>query len=211
MSEPCVTCSCCGTPLDPEHAAVNFELPDEIAGIDDDEFQRLVDTHTYVVLTVRGHGSYLRVILPIRIDDGRTATFGVWVAVSEEDFYRVRDTWASESYSSLRFTGLLTNAIQPWGDQIVGARVEIAVIYPDAIPHVVSSSQPLLREVLQRPQPTQDVLAPNGGAYVQLFEEVPPLVRVWRWLMGHGWGPAVQPVGPLERHGPDDHKTLKGS
>ncbi|MGQ5262850.1 DUF2199 domain-containing protein [Micromonospora sp. ZYX-F-536] len=172
MSESQATCFCCGDSLEPGHPAANFQLPDAIAQLDDDELRRLVDTHTYVVLTVQGHGSYLRVILPVPLDDGRTVTFGVWVAVSEESFYRARDSWASEAYSSLRRLPLKGTTLV-WGmrSQAVDCCQLVAAHVGEQVPGVVGSGSESTRvdaraafSLPRRPTPRlQEEDAPGGA------------------------------------------------
>jgi hypothetical protein len=67
-------------------------------------------------------GNFLKVRLPIRLDDGRTVVYLAWVylqaAVIDDFVQRVHD----DNLAGHRFEGQLCNAIGPWGEDVLRAR-----------------------------------------------------------------------------------------
>ncbi|MGX1480477.1 UNVERIFIED_CONTAM: hypothetical protein RKD50_009285 [Streptomyces canus] len=108
-------------------------------------------------------GNFLKVRLPIRLDDGRTVVYLAWVylqAVVIDDFaQRVHD----DALAGHRFEGLLCNAIGPWGGDVLRAPVVIGGqrINEDGSVRrceVLESSDPLLSKVLTETWPAALVL-----------------------------------------------------
>src|SRR5690349_21541200 len=60
-------------------------------------------------------GEFARVLLPVRLTEGHTLTFGVWLALEHQQFTAAVEVWWAPSYESLRLEGLVANAVPPWG------------------------------------------------------------------------------------------------
>lgn len=111
------------------------------------------------VFVVKDMGRFLRVLLPLALDDGRRVTLGVFVAVSSEAYERAREAAGDdEKYSRLTYSGLLANAIEPWGDELLGAEVDVAVLDQTSMAYVVGSNHQALARVLQGQWPASAVL-----------------------------------------------------
>ncbi|WP_155349490.1 DUF2199 domain-containing protein [Acrocarpospora pleiomorpha] len=89
MSSHPLACACCGGPLDPNDRRFNYRLPDPVAELPDEEIESRVAGGPHVFV-VEGMGQFLRVLLPVALDDGRRVTFGVFVAVSSQAYESAR-------------------------------------------------------------------------------------------------------------------------
>jgi hypothetical protein len=105
---------------------------------------------------VPGAGAFVRALLPIRLTDGHSLTYGVWLAVETDRLKSIDKAWTAPSYPELRISGQLANAIPPWG--MLGAPVEAVVRNVEHIPYCDQSSDPLLHSVLHDEWPHDLVL-----------------------------------------------------
>ncbi|MGX9890455.1 DUF6348 family protein [Streptomyces sp. NPDC002276] len=153
----------CGGHLDPEHPGFDLALPHLVAELSEEERRRLVKSDTGAIITAEGVGNFLKVRLPIRLDDGRTVVYLAWVylqpTVFDDFVQRVHD----DDLADHRFEGLLCNAIDPWGEDVLRAPVVLGGqrINEDGsvrISEVLESSDPLLGKVLTESWPADFVL-----------------------------------------------------
>ncbi|WP_405779170.1 hypothetical protein [Streptomyces sp. NBC_00859] len=120
-------------------------------------------SHTGAIIVAEGVGNFLKVRLPIRLDDGRTVVCLAWVhlraAVIDDFVRRVHN----DNLAGHRFEGLLCNAIGPWGEDVLRAPVILggqrtnedgSVRRSD----VLESSDPLLGKVLTETWPAAFVI-----------------------------------------------------
>ncbi|GAA0987143.1 hypothetical protein GCM10009555_065910 [Acrocarpospora macrocephala] len=163
MSSHPRSCVCCGGPLDPNDLRFNYPLPDPVTELPDEEIKSRVAGGPHVFV-VEGMGRFLRVLLPIALDDGRRVTFGVFVAVGSQAYEKAREAAGDgEKYLQLTYSGLLANAIEPWGNELLGAEVEVAVLDPRQMAYVVGSEHQALARVFQEQWPASDVLGARAG------------------------------------------------
>ena len=153
----------CGGQLDPEQPGFDLPLPHLIAELSDEERVRRVRVDTGAIMIADGIGNFLKVRLPVRLEDGRTVVYLAWVyleaPVIDEFTDRVRDN----TLSGHRFEGLLCNAVGPWGEELLRAPVVLGgqqVNEDGSIrrPDVLESSHPVLGKVLRDLWPTEFVL-----------------------------------------------------
>jgi hypothetical protein len=143
----------CGGELDPEHPGVDLPLPHPVAELPEAERAERIVQHTGAVLVADGLGSFLKVRLPVRLDDGRTLVYLAWVYLRNPDLAEVSRRARAGTLDGHRFEGVFGNAIAPWGEALLKAPV-VVVGRPAGpnggvgIPEIVESAQPLLREVL---------------------------------------------------------------
>jgi hypothetical protein len=105
------TCNCCGKQFDTLSFAYALDEPDPWRAVDEAErrYRAVLGTDTCVIdgkhFFVRG-----RVVIPVI---GRTEPFiwGVWAAVSQDDFVRFGKLWDIEIREHESFPGLLANDI----------------------------------------------------------------------------------------------------
>lgn len=151
-------CAICGRPLTDSHRRdVRFWLPDPVLAMA--ESVRAAQTWgNDVVMQVTGIGSFVRVLLPIRLVGDQEIVYGIWLGVREVDLRQAWEAWSSETYGDLQIDGLLANAIPPWGKAMLGAQVTARVLARDELPYVVTSSNETVGRMLSQEWPAADVL-----------------------------------------------------
>ncbi|MGV9249042.1 DUF6348 family protein [Streptomyces sp. NPDC003710] len=147
-------CGCeCGRHLDPEHPGFELPLPHLIAELSEEERTRRVRADTGAIMIAEGVGNFLKVRLPIRLEDGRTVVYLVWICLQAWVIKEFTKRVHNKTLAGHRFEGLLCNAIGPWGEELLRAPVVLrgqqinedgSVRYCE----VVESSHPLLSKVL---------------------------------------------------------------
>ncbi|MFF9813456.1 DUF6348 family protein [Streptomyces sp. NPDC014006] len=157
-------CACdCGGHLDPEHPGFDLALPHLVAELSEEERRRRVKSDTGAIIIAEGVGNFLKVRLPIRLDDGRTVVYLAWVylqaAVIDDFVQRIHN----DDLDGHRFEGLLCNAIGPWGEGVLRAPVVLGGqrINEDGSvrrSEVLESTDPLLSKVLSETWPAAFVL-----------------------------------------------------
>jgi hypothetical protein len=151
-------CSCCGIAPDPRGRpfSITFDVPDVyleihpelLATWGDDPFLAIKDT-----------GFYLRVLLPVKLNDGFAVDFGTWLKVDPEVFRQAWRTWNFPEYKDLTFDGLLANRIEPWKPTL-RTRVTARVRDVDQVPYIVESTDLLGKRIVADIWPHAEVLAP---------------------------------------------------
>jgi len=110
-----------------------------------------------------GVGNFLKVRLPVRLEDGRTVAYLAWVYLQAPVIDEFTDRVRNNTLTGHRFEGLLCNAIGPWGEELLRAPVVLGgqqVNEDGSIRRsdVLDSSHPLLNKVLREPWPAEFVL-----------------------------------------------------
>ncbi|MFE4515561.1 DUF6348 family protein [Kitasatospora sp. NPDC056783] len=153
----------CGGHLDPERPGFDLALPHLVAQLPEEERKRRVKSDTGAIIVAEGIGNFLKVRLPIRLDDGRTVVYLAWVhlraAVIDDFVQRVH----RDDLDGHLFEGLLGNAIGPWGEDVLRAPVVLGGQRIDEDgsvrrSEVLESSHPLLGKVLSESWPAAFVL-----------------------------------------------------
>ncbi|MGW6054331.1 DUF6348 family protein [Streptomyces sp. NPDC055189] len=148
---------------DPQHPGFDLDLPHLIAELPEEERRRRVKSDTGAIMTAEGVGNFLKVRLPIRLDDGRTVNYLAWVylqaAVIDDFVQRVHN----DQLAGHRFEGLFCNAISPWGDALLRAPVVLGgqrINENGSIrrSEVLESGHPLLSKVLKDTWPAGLIL-----------------------------------------------------
>jgi hypothetical protein len=109
------------------------------------------------LLQVPDVGAFVRALLPIRLEQGHTLTYGIWLAVRPAEFHAVVSAWWAPEYSGLKFSGSLANAVAPWG--LLGVPVEAVVRDIQQAPYCERSSDPQLHSILHDEWPHDLVLS----------------------------------------------------
>jgi hypothetical protein len=144
----------CGGHLDPDQPGFDFPLPHFVAELSDEERVQRVRVDTGAIMIADGVGNFLKVRLPVRLDDGRTVVYLAWVylqaEVIDEFTARVRD----KTLTGHRFQGLLCNAVGPWGEELLRAPVVLGGQQANEdgsirCSEVIASSHSLLGKVLR--------------------------------------------------------------
>lgn len=145
-------CAHCGLELDEHDRNIRFRLPDPVLARPGsehaDDTWGLVDGDPMrsTFLMVQHVGCFLRALLTVQLTDGYSVTFGVWVAVRQEDLRHAYDTWWEPGYASLAIDGILANDIPPFG--LGGRAVRVEARDENALPECTSSPDPELAHVL---------------------------------------------------------------
>lgn len=157
-------CGCdCGGALDPEHPGFAHPLPHLVGELSPAERAERVTTDTGAVMVARGIGNFLKVRLPIRLDDGRTVVHLAWVLLSAEVIEDYTRRVHDDTLDGHRFEGLFCNAVEPWGEELLQARVLLGGqrVKPDGsiqLSEVLDSEHPLLAQILRESWPAEFVL-----------------------------------------------------
>jgi hypothetical protein len=104
------------------------------------------DTAETSVMMQTPEAAFVRVLLPIRLDDLSTITYGVWLQVDVDDMHRAFSIWTAPEYVNLRLEGRLANEIPP-GQALNAAGVAV-VRDPDQTPYLDDSDHPMLNRLL---------------------------------------------------------------
>lgn len=156
------TCGC-GGHLDPEHPGFELPLPHLIAELSEEERAQRVTADTGAIMIAEGVGNFLKVRLPIRLEDGRTVVYLAWTYLEAQVIDEFVERVRHNTLAGHRFEGLLCNRIGPWGEEVLRAPVVLggqqinddgSVRYCD----VVESSHPLLSKVLNETWAAEFVL-----------------------------------------------------
>ena len=151
MHDPGQACAICGSKAGEHDLNIRFRLPEPMLRdpqqLDVDElWMSESDPDRAVMIQHPQYGGFVRALLPIRLINKHTVTYGVWVGIHPDDLHRAFDVWWAPEYQSLKLNGRLANPISQW--DIYGKHVELAVIDPDATPVCVGSDDDVLRLVL---------------------------------------------------------------
>lgn len=111
---------------------------------------------TEALMQVQGVGSFIRVLLPVRLTGGHQLTFGLWLCVSDEDLQRAFHEWWAPTYHDLVLDGTIANEVPPWGLFTRPARA--VVRDPNKVPYLDSSEDPELSGVLREEWPHEAVI-----------------------------------------------------
>jgi hypothetical protein len=158
-------CHCCGKQLGPNNLAWDYLLPDDLARLPEDELERCLLTSTGQIIVAEGFGNAIRVILPVALDTGHTATFGVWLAISEAaEWHRIVDSAGGrgEPWPGNTFTGRLLNAVAPWPGIYLTRAVAVAP-GQNKVARIAKSPDRELRRVLSRQWSQAEVVAARAG------------------------------------------------
>lgn len=102
-------------------------------------------------MQIQGISPFVRTLLPVRLTDGHSLRFGVWIAIHPDEFQRTVSVWNAPEYSELKFSGYPANRIEPWS--LFATPVNLAVLNPDQTPYCVSSPNEELEAVLTKEWP----------------------------------------------------------
>jgi hypothetical protein len=130
--------------------------------LDVPEEQRAEQTwQTEDMMHVDGIGSFLRALLPVRLDDGFQITFGTWIGVRPVELQRAFAIWQSREYDDFTVDGWLANHIDPWG--LLATPLTASVKDQGQIPYITASPDRRLSSLLTEPQPHDPVVSAWPG------------------------------------------------
>lgn len=145
-------CDTCGHQPDEHDRHIRFRLPDPVLAhpgsesADDTWGVVNGDPMQSTFLMVQNVGCFVRALLPVQLTGGYAVTFGVWVAIREEDLRHAYETWWTPTYADLTIDGYLANDLLPFG--LGGRPVRIEVRDENTLPECTSSTDPELAHVM---------------------------------------------------------------
>ncbi|MFI5530914.1 DUF2199 domain-containing protein [Kitasatospora sp. NPDC051853] len=165
-------CGRCGEPLSTATPAFDHDLPDPVADLTEQERRQVVTFASEQTVLTRTLGGFVRALLPVRLTDGRTVSFGVWISVEADTYGRFADavhgtgtgtgTGTGITGTGEPFDGRLATALAPWGDTLLAAPVTISSPRRGGglrTPELLSSPAPALATVLRDTWPPAEVLS----------------------------------------------------
>ncbi len=135
---------------------ITFNHPDVIFEI----HPQLLDTWGEdPFLAIKNVGFFLRVVMPVRLDDGSRVDFGTWLEIHAEAFRTAWQTWNAPEYSDLSVQGYVANDIAPWG-KFPHVLVKASVGNVDEVPALSSCEDPQVMRIIEEAWPRDYVLSP---------------------------------------------------
>ncbi|MGW5128472.1 DUF2199 domain-containing protein [Streptomyces sp. NPDC004069] len=171
-------CPCCGGLLDVSDPRFDVSLPQPVAALGEAEYEQHVKLVNDAIVVTDNLGAFARALLPIGLDDGRTATVGVWVSVEREVFAHIVRVGRGElDFDEMQFDGWLANELAPWGKEILGRPVSAGVRIPThgrrCMPHINSSPDTFVTRVLTQRWAARDIMT-GPMAWARDYAPQPP-------------------------------------
>lgn len=145
-----LVCSHCGRPVDPDRRELDyrFKLPDPLFAIPEPLRNDRIHGLGSDMVGAPEVGIFIRVLLPVTPSEGYSIRYGTWLGLTtKENFERARDLWHAPEYPSLVLTGVLANAIEPWGEPLM-TKVRVGVRAAHEVPYVEAFKDPEMGKVL---------------------------------------------------------------
>ncbi|MFN3192853.1 MAG: DUF2199 domain-containing protein [Aureliella sp.] len=140
-------CRACGRITENPNWHFRCELPDRVAEsisqLSREEFWGNDD-----LLQVPGYGSYVRVLIPIRITGLEAMTYRVWLEVLPDELLRAWEVWEQPEYRELKLKGVLANQLKGWPASVLNQDMVVAVKNTAEIPIAIGSSNLTLNSIL---------------------------------------------------------------
>jgi hypothetical protein len=144
-------CLLCSHELDLHDQHVRFTLPQPVLDLPDREhtpgaWLSHETARESVMMQVPDAGAFVRALLPIKLVEGHTITYGVWLAIDPRHLGQIFSVWWEPEYVNLRITGWLANSVPPWG--MLAAPVDAVVRNVEHTPYCERSGDSTLDRVL---------------------------------------------------------------
>ena len=163
---PRATCPNCGRPLDEHDRHIRFKLPEPVLAIPPEEREPQTWGND-VLMQVQKLGSFVRILVPIKLSGGYTVTYSAWLGVHPADLRHAWEVWTDkDAYPQLRLKGYLANMLPGWEMETYTKPLETAVLDPEFTPYAVDSPDDFMQRILHDEWPHELVLeaiAPNEG------------------------------------------------
>jgi hypothetical protein len=151
-------CPTCGRPLDEHDRHIRFKLPEPVLSVPEEE-RAAITWGNDVLMAVKDIGSFVRILIPVKLSGGYTVTYGAWLSVRSEDLRRAWEVWTDDAYADLRLNGYLANMLPAWENETLAKPLEAVVLDTEQTPYAVNSSDSFMRRVLEDEWPHELVLA----------------------------------------------------
>ena len=149
-------CARCGGPAGGPDRDIRFVLPDPVLVLPERENTPgvLMNGQTAgdsVMMLVPAVGAFIRCLLPVRLSDGGSVTYGVWISVQPDELRHANQVWWEPEYASLHLTGSLANEVPPGG--ALDAPVVAVVRDEQQTPWIAESEHPVVARLLTEQWP----------------------------------------------------------
>ena len=159
-----VSCPSCGRPLDEHDRHIRFGVPEPVLTIPEEERPARTWGND-VLMQVDGLGSFVRILVPVKLTGGYQITYGAWLSVAPIDLRRAWELWNHPNYSDLRLAGFLANMLPGWESETYMKPLEAAVLNIEHTPYAVDSSDDFMRRVIKEEWPHEQLLAAVAPVY----------------------------------------------
>nr|WP_158515524.1 DUF2199 domain-containing protein [Kitasatospora sp. MBT63] len=178
---PAPACTCCDGTLSAGDPRFNLSLPDPVAKMSAYAQETCIRFLSDFMVSTENIGAFTRALLPVTLTDGRTVTFGVWVAIDGPTYRYISELGrdgTDEEYATMEFDGLLANALEPWGRKVLRAEVSVAI--PDSpfdrpTPQIISSTHATVTRMLSEPWAPGKVLTGSRAWALRYDADAPPV------------------------------------
>lgn len=141
-------CPNCGRSLDEHNRHIRFKLPEPVLEIPKEEREERTWGND-VLMAVKDLGSFVRILIPVKLSGGYTVTYSAWLSVHPSDLRKAWEVWTEDDlYVQLRLNGFLANMLPAWEDETYIKPLETAVLNPEHTPYAVDSTDEFMRRVL---------------------------------------------------------------
>ncbi|MFD9124765.1 DUF2199 domain-containing protein [Kitasatospora sp. NPDC059571] len=183
-------CSCCTGGPDPADPRFNLSLPDPVADLLERGQQDAIRFASDLMVATSTIGAFTRALLPVRLTDGRTVTFGVWVSIDRDTYARVSELGrdgTDEEYRTMRFDGLLASSPEPWGRRILRAEVSAGIPadspYDRPVPYLTATTHRTVTRIMNEAWAPAEVLT---GSRAWALHYDPDALRTRTTTEAHG-------------------------
>ncbi|XZE36948.1 DUF2199 domain-containing protein [Pirellulaceae bacterium SH501] len=140
-------CEQCGCPISDHPRDFRSEWPERLVKLPtNDWFERKWGNDD--LLEVEGVGSYIRIVIKVRVKNAEPVTYRVWLEVFPEDLLRAWEIWNSPAYNLIKMKGVLANRLAGWSETILHQMLEVEVQAPNELPVAVASPHAELNKII---------------------------------------------------------------
>lgn len=151
-------CVQCGRPTEEHDRHRRFVLPEPVLAVP--EHERAARTWgNDVLMAVRDLGSFVRILVPVRLTGGYAVTFAAWLGVHPDDLRYSYEVWNDAQYAALELDGRLANRLPPWEEETYARPLRATVRDLGQLPYAADSSDAGLQHVLSTEWAHEPVLA----------------------------------------------------
>lgn len=130
---------------------LGFSLPDDVFALSESERTRRAKIGKAFV-ELDGTRFFVRTLVPMPVETIGTWNIGLWLELTASDSRRLKEVWTSDGFVGHRFEGTTANELsEPTLSR--GTRVEASGVDSEQLPHVVSSSDHRVEQLLNRRWP----------------------------------------------------------
>jgi len=151
-------CPNCGRPREEHNRHIRFKLPEPVLAIPEED-RKAITWGNDVLMAVKDLGSFVRILIPIKLSGGYTVTYSAWLSVHSSDLKRAWEVWTDDAYVDLKLFGYLANKLPTWEVETFTKPLQAAVLNVEHTPYAVDSSDEFMRRLIHDEWPHEEILA----------------------------------------------------